>query len=259
MIRNVVTPSLTVFLPDPAVATGAGVVIAPGGGFCWLTWDVEGTMLAEWLRNRGVAAFVLKYRTVDMGETEAEFEQRSHEVVEAMLNLARVDEPWNVRPVRYPWLDAVVTLAEEDAGNAVRHVREKAVPYRVAADRIGFLGFSAGGILALGLALRHDGRSRPDFIVPVYGISHDPLVVPVDAPPMFLVCAVDDDVVAPHASAICDAWRAAGKSVESHVYSCGGHGFGMRAQGLPVDSWAERFHDWLDVEGFLTPDTEEKG
>jgi acetyl esterase/lipase len=252
LVRNVVDPSLTVFLPDPAVATGTAVVIAPGGGFCWLTWDAEGTMVAEWLRGHGVAAFVLKYRTADLGSSDAELEANTNEVISAMLELARVDDPATVRRLRYPTLARVVEAAEDDARAALRHVREHAVDYAVAPDRIGFLGFSAGGILTMGVAMHHDAPSRPDFIAPVYGIAHEPIVVPDDAPPMFFVCALDDEVVVPHASEICEAWRKAGKSVESHVYSQGGHGFGMRAQGLPVDSWIQRFFEWLDAQGFLT-------
>lgn len=250
-VTNVIDPSLTVFLPAPSAATGAAVVIAPGGGFAWLTWENEGTALAQWLQQRGIAAFVLKYRTAQTGTTPAEIEQKTGQVIEVMLDLARVHDPAAVRRDRYPQLDRVVRLAEEDAACALRHIRDHAGSYGVAVDRVGFLGFSAGGILALSLGLRHDPASRPDFIAPVYGIAHEPLVVPDDAPPMFFTCAVDDDVVAPHASSICEAWRAAGKSVEAHIYSCGGHGYGMRPQGLPVDSWPERFHEWLDVEGFL--------
>lgn len=250
LVRDVSEPSLEVYLPDPASNTGAAVIVAPGGGFCWLTWDAEGTMVAEWLRDHGVAAFVLKYRTAPMGATQAEFDTNSREVIEAMLTLARVEDPALVRRRDYPELERVVELAETDARRAVRHVREHAPDYGVAADRIGFMGFSAGGILALALALRPDGSSRPDFIAPVYGIAHEQVDVPADAPALFFVCALDDEVVAPHASKICDAWREAGASVESHVYSRGGHGFGLRPQALPVDGWIERFREWLDAQGF---------
>jgi acetyl esterase/lipase len=159
--------------------------------------------------------------------------------------------------VRYPGLDRVIELAEDDARQALRHVRSSAADYAVAADRIGLMGFSAGGIVTMSLALHHDEQTLPDFIAPVYGIAHEHVVVPADAPPMFFVCALDDEVVVPHASQLCDAWRTAGKVVESHIYSRGGHGFGMRAQGLPVDTWIERFHEWLDVNDFLTTNTRE--
>lgn len=255
LVRNVVDPSLTVFLPDSASSTGAAVIVAPGGAFGWLTWDAEGTMVAEWLRDRGIAAFVLKYRTADMGSNDAEFEVKSHEVIDAMLAVAAADDPAEMRRVSYPALSRVVELAEDDARQALRHVREHAADYHVAPDRIGFLGFSAGGILTMGVGMHHDDRSRPDFIAPIYGIAHEPVVVPDDAPPMFFACALDDEVVVPHASEICDAWRMAGKSVESHIYSHGGHGFGMRPQGLPVDGWIERFREWLDVQGLLSSTT----
>lgn len=113
----------------------------------------------------------------------------------------------------------------------------------------------------MGVGMRYDARSRPDFIAPIYGIAHERIVVPADAPPLFFACALDDEVVVPHASEICDAWRTAGKSVESHRYSRGGHGFGMRTQGLPVDRWIERFREWLEAQGFIanTSPTHMKG
>lgn len=136
-VRNVVDPSLTEFLPDPATATGAAVVVAPGGGFCMLSWETEGTMVGEWLRDHGIAAFVLKYRTADMGGTEADFDAKSSEVIDAMLALARVDDPAEVRRATYPALSRVVELAEDDARQALRHVRDHAgqygvLPYRMA-------------------------------------------------------------------------------------------------------------------------------
>jgi acetyl esterase/lipase len=256
-LRNVVDPGLTVLLPAPATATGAAVVIAPGGAFCWLSWDTEGLMVGEWLRRRGIAAFVLKYRTADMGADNAEFEANAGEVIDAMLALAKADDPAELRRLRYPALSQVIGLAEDDARQAIRHVRGRAAGYGVAPDRIGLMGFSAGGIVTMSLAMHHDEQTRPDFVVPVYGIAHEHVVVPEDAPPMFLVCALDDELIVPHASQLFDAWRTAGKVVESHVYSQGGHGFGLRGQGLPVDTWIERFREWLDANAFLTTNTPE--
>jgi acetyl esterase/lipase len=112
------------------------------------------------------------------------------------------------------------------------------------------MGFSAGGILTMGVALHHDAESRPNFIAPIYGISLDSLVVPVDAPPLFFACAADDGLVMEYSDNLYDAWKSANKSVEFHVYTKGGHGFGMNKQGLPVDTWIDRYKDWLHVQGF---------
>lgn len=250
MVRNVVNPTLTVFLPEESKATGAAVIVAPGGGFCFLSWESEGTMVAEWLQEYGIAAFVLKYRLVDMGQTEDELQRNTREVIQSMLAIAAQSNPADELQ-RHPRVANIVALAKEDGRQAIKNIRTNAAKYNVSPDRIGLMGFSAGGILTMGVALDHDAESRPDFIAPIYGIAHDDLVVPEDAAPMFFVCAVDDHVVAPHADKLYNAWRSAGKSVELHVYAKGGHGFGMRKQGLPIDNWIAQFGDWLKIQGFL--------
>jgi acetyl esterase/lipase len=105
----------------------------------------------------------------------------------------------------------------------------------------------------MGIALNHDAESRPDFIAPIYGLALNNLVVPDDAAPMFFACAADDELVASKAADLYTAWKSAGKSVEFHVYSKGGHGFGMRKRGLPIDHWIEQFGEWMNAEGFLRP------
>jgi acetyl esterase/lipase len=250
MIRNVVNPTLTVFLPKESKATGAAVIVAPGGGFCWLSWESEGTKVGEWLQAHGIAAFILKYRLADMGQTEAELQKNAQEFMQPMMNIANSSNP-EEELQKYPEVAGVIKLAIEDGRQAIKYVRANAAKYNVNPDRIGLMGFSAGGILTMGVALHHDAESRPDFIAPVYGLALDSLIVPADAAPMFFACAADDDLVASQAVKLYSAWKAAGKSIEFHVYSKGGHGFGMRKRGLPVDNWIEQFEQWLNIQGFL--------
>ena len=113
------------------------------------------------------------------------------------------------------------------------------------------MGFSAGGILTMGVAMHHDAESHPDFIAPIYGLSVDNLVVPSDTAPMFFACAADDAVVAPLAPRLYSAWLSAGKSVDYHIYSKDGHGFGMRKRGMPTDKWIDQFGEWLKILGIL--------
>ena len=121
------------------------------------------------------------------------------------------------------------------------------------------LGFSAGGAVATNVALQHDAGSRPDFAAVIYGAGHRDVPVPDDAPPLFVLCAVDDPMVPPRISVrLYEDWRTAGHPAELHIYSRGGHGFGMRVQGLPSDTWIERFADWLQVQGLLGPDHKTK-
>lgn len=230
VIRNVAQPSLTAYLPDPARATGTAVIICPGGAFHFLAYEHEGTQVAAWLNAHGIAAFMLKYRLI---RTEEDFEA----VVWRRLN-QREELAGQLQPL------APLILA--DGQQAVRLVRQRAAEWGIRPDRIGIMGFSAGGGVTMAVALHHDGASRPDFAAPIYAGHFGEIAVPDDAPPLFLVHADDDPLVpAGISTAIYTAWHAAGKPAELHIYSRGGHGFGMNKLGLPVDGWIERFAEWL--------------
>jgi acetyl esterase/lipase len=237
VIRNVSQPSLTAYLPDPALtaATGTAVIVCPGGAYHFLAFEHEGTQVARWLNARGITAFMLKYRLVQTGN---DFPQ----CVDANLGDARVMKEL-VAPI-FPLITA-------DACQAVRLVRARAAEWDLDPQRIGMLGFSAGGMATLSTALHYDSSSRPDFAAPIY--SAPPMDGPVraDAPPLFLLCAADDDMASGVSTRYYAEWRAAGKPVELHIYAKGGHGFGMNQQGLPADTWIERFGEWLEGQGFL--------
>lgn len=229
-ISNVTRPTLTIYLPEASRASGTGVIVCPGGGFRWLSIDNEGVYVAQWLNSIGLAAFVLKYRVMRTGDGEES-------------NAAKMAERRKT----------IVPLATADAQQALRLARAHAPEWGVGRDRIGIMGFSAGGYLAAALALHHDADTRPNFAAPVYPGTPEDVTAPADAPPLFLVQADDDKTVAPaaHALRLYQAWAQAGIPAELHIYSRGGHGFGMRKRGLPVDSWTERFRDWLALEGLL--------
>lgn len=250
MIRNVVNPTLTVYLPEEGKATGAAVIVAPGGGFCWLSWESEGTQVGEWLQAHGIAAFILKYRLADMGQTDEELQKNAQKFMMPVISIANSSNP-KEELKKYPNVAHVIELAQDDGRQAIKYVRANAARYKINPDRIGLMGFSAGGILTIGIALHHDAGSRPDFIAPIYGLTLDSLNVPADAAPMFFACAADDAIVASRAQKLYKAWLSAGKSIEFHVYSKGGHGFGMRKRGLPADNWIDQFEQWLNVQGFL--------
>ena len=234
VIRNVVNPTLTAYLPDPAVATGTAVIVAPGGAYHFLAFEHEGTSVAAWLNARGIAAFMLKYRLVQTGN---DFPQI-------------VDKNLNDPQARETLIAPVFPLMAADGCQAVRLVRARAAEWGIQPEKIGLMGFSAGGNLTLNVALHYDASSRPDFAAPIYAAPPPEGPVPADAPPLFLLCAADDDM----ASAVCmryyAEWREAGHPVELHIYAQGGHGFGMNVQGLPSDAWIERFAEWLKAQGF---------
>ena len=231
--RNVTEPSLTVSLPDAARATGAGVIVCPGGGHHFLAVDHEGAEVASWLTARGIAAFVLRYRVIDTPDDDAAFLEQGARLRERLAERL---------PAHWP-------LALADGQEAVRVVRRRAAEWGLRADRIGMLGFSAGAHLAAGVALAGAEGARLDFVAPIYGALWGAVAVPPDAPPMFTALASDDPIAVEPCMALYAAWRAAGRPAEIHCYAQGGHGFGMFEQGLPSDGWIERFGEWLAAQG----------
>jgi acetyl esterase/lipase len=148
-----------------------------------------------------------------------------------------------------------IPLADSDGLAAVTWVRHHAAAYGVSPDRVGIIGFSAGGGITADVAVHYVSEGRPAFVAPIYsgGLNAD-APVPADAPPMFIAAATDDNLgLAPQSIVLYQKWAAAGKSVELHMYAKGGHGFGMRKQDLPTDHWIDRFADWLGLQGFLPP------
>jgi acetyl esterase/lipase len=234
VVRNVTRPTLTAFLPDPAAATGTAVIVCPGGAFHFLAIEHEGIDVARWLNARGVAAFVLRYRLMQTAVDNEAFVRQLQE------NLSNKDRMREIR-----------TLVIADGRQAVKVVRQRASEWGIAPDRIGILGFSAGGVVAAGVATQYDSDSRPAFAAPIYHAPLDISAVPDDAPPLFIAVAHDDAFAASASVPLYSAWQAAGHSAELHIYSKGGHGFGMRKQGLPADQWIDRFGDWLQVQGLL--------
>jgi acetyl esterase/lipase len=241
-VYNVSTPTLTVFTPDPALANGTAVIICPGGGFHFLSIESEGTEVAKWLVKKGVTAFVLKYRTAHI-DTDDPF----GDMMSAFSGGKRKDE-WEAEN------KATIPLCIGDGKTAIAYVRAHAGEWHIATDRIGIIGFSAGGTVTAASAFGYTKENRPDFVAPIYAyfpasFMSDPLT---DSPPMFLVCASDDQLgLTPASVDLYNKWLASKHSVEMHLYAKGGHGFGMNVQHIPTDTWIERYGDWLGFLGLL--------
>ena len=230
VVTNVSTPTLTPFLPAQGNATGIGVIIAPGGGYHALSINSEGNDVARWLNARGIAAFVLRYRLVSGGDDVVA------ELAAKPQDQARLD------------MAAVAPLAGADGLAAMKLVRSRAEEFGVNPDLLGFLGFSAGGGVALHVVHHYDAESRPSFVAPIYAAVRwlEGAELPDDAPPAFVLAAADDSLgLAPDSVALYERWVAAAVPVELHLYARGGHGFGLRKQSAPSDQWIERFGDWL--------------
>jgi len=238
VVTNVTKPSLTVFKPSPELRNGTALVICPGGGFMALSINSEGTDVAKFMTARGVTAFVLKYRLAHTGE------DATQEFGAMLADRQKFQE----------MAGKVVPLAVADGLAAVTYVRQHAAEWGVFPDRVGIIGFSAGGAVTAGVAFHYLPEGRPAFVAPIYagGEKFKDASVPADAPPMFVAAATDDQLgLAPQSVALYQKWSEAHKSAELHLYAKGGHGFGMRKQNLPTDHWIDRFADWLELQGWL--------
>ena len=249
-ITNVVDPTITVYRPEKNIDTGTAIIIAPGGGYSILAWEHEGTQTAEWLQKIGVTGVLLKYRVP-----------------------RRPDQSKDQPPIG----------ALQDAQRAISLVRSKSQAWGIKSDKIGILGFSAGGHLAAWASTNFDKRSyepfdaadeastRPDFAVLIYAgglvgpttnidiggnkIAYRPeqlapeIRVSKLTPPSFLVHAADDKME--NSIAYFQALRTNGVQAEVHIYGSGGHGFGMRRIDHPIAAWTARCEDWLRKQSYL--------
>jgi len=231
IVSRVHRPSITPYIPAAAMATGAAVIVIPGGGHRELWMDHEGYRVGRWLRDHGIAAFVLKYR------------------------LAREEgSPYTVEG-----------HALADVRRALRLVRSRASAWRIATDRIGVMGFSAGGELAALVGARYDSgtqrsddpvdreSSAPAFMGLIYPSIPVGLNLSKDTPPAFLLCGENDSpAISESVPELYSAIRRAGGSAEMHILGGVGHGFGMRDDNpRAVASWPSLFYDWLDARGIL--------
>lgn len=241
IVANVSVPTLTVYLPSKEKANGTAMVIAPGGGFHMLAIDNEGTEVAKWCVEHGIAAFVLKYRLVPTsGDPVAEFRQKI-----STMGSAEMDK----------LITPLVTLSKADGLAAIKYVRENASEYDVQPNKIGIIGFSAGGSVAGAAAYEYTSAAdRPDFAAPIYPALQvvDTSSLPENPMPMFIAVTGDDFFGFQSLSIEAfQQWNNAKQPVELHIYEKGGHGFGMRKQGLPSDQWINAFGAWLDQHDFI--------
>jgi acetyl esterase/lipase len=231
VITNVTVPTITIFRPARGKSNGTAMVVLPGGSFRALAWDVDGLETAQWLASKGITAFVLKYRVrppqnvESFGETLDEFARATRERR---------------------------AIAVADAEQAIRLIRSNAGKYGVVPDRVGIIGFSAGAMATMDVALATDASVRPNFAVPMYGAALSDNLPTRDAPPLFIGAAQDDPQLPVLNSVdIFRKWTQAGIPAELHIYERGGHGFGFRTHRSTSDSWPAAFQAWLAARGYL--------
>ncbi|HZL90918.1 MAG TPA: alpha/beta hydrolase [Pirellulaceae bacterium] len=244
LVTNVTRPSITIYRPTAEKDAHCAVIICPGGGYWNLYWQLEGEEVARWANSLGMTGILLKYRVP-----------------------RRPDEPKG-EPARRPLMDAQ---------RAVSLVRSRAQEWGIEPQKIGIMGFSAGGHLAIATATSFEKRTyaagdeidkvscRPDFAIPVYSgyLKHKEkdelapgLSVPKETPPVFLVHGGDDIISPPeHSVQMYLALKKAGVPTELHIYATTAHDFGVRQsdRGHPFDKWTETCAHWLAHQGFLQP------
>jgi len=222
-LTNVTNPTLVIYKPLKEIDTGTAIIIAPGGGTSILAYDLEGTEVAQWFNSIGITAIILKYRV-----------------------------PGRAFNKDKQWLSAA-----QDGQRAVSLVRGRAAELGIKPDKIGILGFSAGGIAVGYTTIIKDRTYEPvdqydevsftaNFAAPIYmgGLPENPFISK-QTPPFFMVVAHNDKNMPLNMVETYIALKKAGASAELHIYESGGHGFGVRKTGLPVASWPERMKEWM--------------
>lgn len=239
IVYNVVKPSLTIYAPAAGTANGTAMVVCPGGGFYALSIGKEGTQVAEALTKKGITVFVLKYRLIHSTTADP-----GQEFLNGLQDF----------PKMIALQAKVVPLAMADGKQALTYVRSHATEYHLDAKKIGVIGFSAGGTVAIATAFNYTAENRPDFMASIYGylppgVFGQPAA---DAPPLFVAAATDDQLkLVPSSLELYTKWLNSGHPAEMHIYAKGGHGFGMAKQNLPSDSWIDRFTDWLKFNKYI--------
>jgi acetyl esterase/lipase len=242
MARNITKATLTPFLADPKKANGTSVIVAPGGGFMWLSMGNEGWEVAEALQAQGINAFVLKYRLQPTLDKLEDFEgQMNKRFADAAAEPSDDKTP----PKRPSW-ELSNQLTDVEAAYALINNRSK--EWNVDMKRIGMMGFSAGAGLTMHTTL-NSKKVKLAFIAPIYG-GMGPVDVPKNAPPMFVAIATDDFLFNGDTGLI-KSWYDAKLPVELHLYQNGGHGFGLGNPDRTSNKWFDAYIHWLDVNGFL--------
>jgi acetyl esterase/lipase len=251
IIRNVTVPTLTVFPAKAAGRSKTAVIVAPGGGFRVLAIDQEGYPVAEWFSQHGITAFVLKYRLAFTPGTDKEFAP----------NLLAPPIPRPADGAAPPGAPPPNALPEEaqrngiaDGMQAIKVVRANAAKWGIDADKIVFIGFSAGGVVTSGTMLADNAADRPNFVAPIYGAPFGATPnIPPGAPPAFMAVAEDDPLAAVPVLKFFDALRAAKATPELHVFRSGQHGFSMALRNGTSDHWIDELYWWMESYGLTHP------
>jgi dienelactone hydrolase len=253
-IMKVTDPSITVSLPDADKATGTAVIICPGGALISLSWDSEFRQIAQWLNARGIAAIGLKYRLrsgfPDMSKVDQSKGMPRRITVTEFADIKNA----NANPSVLIGGDPDIDHSVSDALEAMRLVKAHAAEWHIDPAKIGYMGYSAGGGVAVAATVKSPQALMPTFLCSLYGPALDDVVVPENAPKLFIGVHADHPSVAAGCLALFLEWKKAGVDSELHIYGEGTGGLfggGQNAdRNTPNGSWQETFYSWLVANGW---------
>ena len=243
-------PMIEVYLPKEEVANGCAVVLCPGGAMRWLSWESDVVKMASFLNEQGIAAIGLRYHLNKGGGQMPQGVQMS-----PMVDVTHPDAfpQADANPMHNASGDSIIQLAALDAKAAIRMVREHADEWHINKEKIGFLGFSAGGGVAIAATMSANSMERPDFLCTNFGPSLMPVTVPVDAPPLLIMPRADHPNVAAGLVALFMEWKKAGANAELHIYGDGKGPYELMPQTgeTTTETWSTQMLQWLKAKGFL--------
>ena len=249
-ISGVVTPSITVYLPDADKATGTAVILCSGGGLMSHSWGSDVINMTRWLNERGIAAIGLKYRTRIMGGMGGPRMGGGGQALSASVTEFSKITKSNANPDTSESGVKNIDNAINDALRAMEIVREHAAEWHIDPNKIGYLGFSAGGGVGIGATVRADDAHRPAFMATIYGPSLIDVDVPQNAPKLFIATRGDHHNVAAGLVSLYLDWKRAGANAEMHLYDDGTGPFGPDDPDNTSGTWRESFYRWLTYNKF---------
>lgn len=243
-------PMIEVYLPQKEVANGCAVVLCPGGAMRWLSWESDVVKMASFLNEQGIAAIGLRYHLNKGGGQIPQGVQ-----MPPMVDVTHPDAfpQADANPMHNASGDSIIRLAALDAKAAIRMVREHADEWHINKEKIGFLGFSAGGGVAIAATMSANSMERPDFLCTNFGPSLMPVTVPVDAPPLLIMTRAEHPNVAAGLVALFMEWKKAGANAELHIYGDGKGPYELMPQTgeTTTETWSTQMLQWLKAKGFL--------
>ena len=243
-------PLIEVYLPKKDISCGCAVVLCPGGAMRWLSWESDVIKMASFLNERGIAAIGLRYHLNKGGGQMPQGMQ-----MPPMVDVTHLEQfpQADANPMHFAYGDSIIRLAAEDAKAAIRMVREHAAEWSIDSDKIGYLGFSAGGGVAIAATITAEAVERPNFLCTNFGPSLMPVSVPADAPPLLIMTRVDHPNVAAGLVALFMEWKKAGANAELHMYGDGKGPYELMSETgkTTTELWSSQMIQWLKAKGFV--------